>query len=49
MERGEVWWADVPVAGRRPVLLLSRNAVYGARLYMTVGPLPVPFEDCAPR
>jgi hypothetical protein len=26
----EVWWADLPEpAGRRPVLLLSRNDAYG--------------------
>lgn len=25
MTRGEVWWADVPGVGRRPVLLLTRD------------------------
>jgi len=24
--RGEVWWADVPDAGRRPALVLTRSA-----------------------
>lgn len=24
--RGEVWWADVPDIGRRPVVVLSRDA-----------------------
>jgi mRNA interferase MazF len=24
--RGEVWWADVPEAGRRPALVLTRDA-----------------------
>ncbi|HXH58243.1 type II toxin-antitoxin system PemK/MazF family toxin [Iamia sp.] len=24
--RGEVWWAESPVAGRRPYLVLSRDA-----------------------
>lgn len=32
MRRGEVWWAKLPEAGgRRPVLLLSRNASYDVR------------------
>lgn len=26
MNRGEVWWADLPVEGRRPALVLSRQA-----------------------
>jgi mRNA interferase MazF len=25
MTRGEVWWADIPGVGRRPVLLLTRD------------------------
>ena len=30
MKQFEVWWADLPQpAGRRPVLLLSRNDAYG--------------------
>ena len=24
--RGEVWWCELPEAGRRPVVILSRNA-----------------------
>ncbi len=37
MRRGEVWWANLPApAGRRPVLLLSRNAAYRARTNVTV-------------
>ena len=37
MHRGEVWWADLPVpAGRRPVLLLSREAAYKVRLSITI-------------
>src|SRR5438034_10066771 len=32
MRRGEVWWADLPTpAGRRPVVLLSRNEAYAVR------------------
>jgi mRNA interferase MazF len=40
MRRGEVWWAvlDKP-AGRRPVLLLSRNEAYAVRELVTVAPL----------
>ncbi len=29
MKRGEVWWANLPApAGRRPVVLVSRDAAY---------------------
>lgn len=29
MKRGEVWWANLPEpAGRRPVVLLTRNGAY---------------------
>ena len=36
MRRGEVWWAELPPpAGRRPVLLLSRNRAYRARANVT--------------
>ncbi len=37
MRRGEIWWAELaPPAGRRPVLLLSRNSVYPVRNAVTV-------------
>jgi mRNA interferase MazF len=37
MHRGEVWWVDLPLpAGRRPVLLLSREAAYKVRSSITV-------------
>ena len=37
MHRGEVWWAELPLpAGRRPVLLLSRDAAYKVRTSLTV-------------
>ena len=37
MKRGEVWWADLPPpAGRRPVLLLSRDSAYRVRNAVTV-------------
>ena len=38
MRRGEVWWAELPPpVGRRPVVLLSRNAAYRVRTSVTVG------------
>ena len=37
MRRGEVWWAELPPpTGRRPVLLLSRDAAYSVRTSVTV-------------
>lgn len=37
MRRGEVWWADLPPpAGRRPVLLLSRDSSIRVRALITV-------------
>ena len=40
MKRGEVWWADLPrAAGRRPVVLLSRDEAYVVRELVTVAPL----------
>jgi mRNA interferase MazF len=40
MRRGEVWWANVPKPiGRRPVVLLSRNAAYSVRSSVTVAPI----------
>ena len=37
MRRGEVWWAEFPPPmGRRPVLLLSRDAAYKVRTSVTV-------------
>jgi mRNA interferase MazF len=37
MRRGEVWWAELakPI-GKRPVLLLSRDAAYSVRTSVTV-------------
>jgi len=38
VRRGEVWWADLPQpTGRRPVVLLSRDAAYRVRTSVTVG------------
>lgn len=40
MRRGEIWWAELaPPAGRRPVLLLSRNEAYLVRELITVAPV----------
>ena len=40
MKRGEVWWANMPQPiGRRPVLLLRRNAAYPVRSSVTVAPI----------
>ena len=40
MRRGEVWWAELPKpAGRRPVVLLSRNEAYAVRELVTVAPV----------
>jgi len=40
MRRGEIWWAELtPPAGRRPVLLLSRNEAYAVRELVTVAPV----------
>lgn len=40
MHRGEVWWAELPPpAGRRPVVLLSRNEAYAVRNAITVAPI----------
>jgi mRNA interferase MazF len=37
MKRGEVWWAKLPApAGRRPVVLVSRDAAYAVRTSVTV-------------
>lgn len=40
MRRGEIWWADLPPpAGRRPVILLSRDEAYTVRALVTVAPV----------
>ena len=37
--RGDVWWSEDPVLGRRPVLALSRDAVLPALQRPVVAPL----------
>ena len=40
MRRGDVWWAELgKPAGRRPVVLLSRNEAYAVRELVTVAPI----------
>ena len=40
MRRGDVWWADLRApAGRRPVVLLSRNEAYAVRELVTIAPV----------
>ena len=40
MKRAEVWWVDMPPpAGRRPAVLLSRDAAYRVRAAITVAPV----------
>ena len=40
MKRGEIWWAELPLpAGRRPVLLLSRDEAYSIREFVTIAPV----------
>ncbi len=37
MRQGQIWWAQLPApAGRRPVVLLSRNQAYAVRSAVTV-------------
>lgn len=46
MKRGEVWWAELPApAGRRPVVLLSRDAAYAVRTAVTVAPVTRTIRD----
>ena len=40
MRRGEIWWAELPEpAGRRPVVLLSRDEAYAVRELVTIAPV----------
>ncbi len=46
MKRGEVWWAYLPApAGRRPILLLSRDSAYKVRTAVTVAPVTRTIRD----
>jgi mRNA interferase MazF len=40
MKRGEIWWAELALpAGKRPVLLLSRDEAYSIRELVIVAPI----------
>ena len=40
MKRGEIWWAELdPPAGRRPVVLLSRDEAYDVRSLVIIAPV----------
>lgn len=46
MKRGEIWWAELPKpAGKRPVVLLSRDEAYLVRNLITVAPLTTRIRD----
>lgn len=46
MKRGEIWWAELPPpVGRRPVVLLSRDAAYAVRTSITVAPVTRTIRD----
>jgi len=46
MRRGEVWWARLPgPAGRRPVVLVSRDEAYAVRDLVTVAPVTTRVRD----
>ena len=46
MTRGEVWWADAPeLMGRRPIVLLSRDATYSTRNQATVASVTTRVRD----
>ena len=39
IRRGEIWWADEPVSGRRPVLVLSRQSSVDVLPTVLVAPI----------
>jgi mRNA interferase MazF len=46
VKRGEIWWAELPKpAGRRPVVLLSRDEAYEVRRLVTVAPVTTRVRD----
>lgn len=38
-QRGDIWWAEVPDAGRRPVLVLTRDAAISKLNRLIVAPI----------
>ena len=48
MRRGEIYWADLgPPAGRRPVLILSRNAAIPVLDALVVAPITKTIREIA--
>ena len=48
MRRGEIYWADLgPPAGRRPVLILSRNAAIPVLDALVVAPITKTIRDAS--
>lgn len=48
MRRGEIYWADLsPPAGRRPILVLSRNASIPVLSAVVVAPITRTIRDIA--
>lgn len=46
MRRGEIWWADLPKpAGRRPVVLVSRDEAYAVRALVIVAPVTTTIRE----
>jgi mRNA interferase MazF len=46
VKRGEIWWAAMAApAGRRPVVLLSRDEAYAVRELVTVAPVTQRIRD----
>ena len=46
MQRGEVWWANLPKPiGRRPVILLSRDEAYLVRSSVTVAEITITIRN----
>lgn len=39
MRRGEIWWGEHPEAGRRPFLILTRDAAIAVRHRVVVAPV----------
>lgn len=43
--RGEVWWCELPDIGRRPVVVLSRDAAIPRLRRMLIGPCTTTIRD----
>jgi mRNA interferase MazF len=47
MDRSEIWWADLPPAGRRPVLILTRSAAVAVRNQVVVAQITTTVHNVA--